>query len=228
MPANPTAAKNMLMSTDYPLDKVVYQRKYIAPIAAFSPGNFQFAHGLGFAPLLDGRWSTDPTMATTYNLNSGPRHADNSVLYQTSIEADDTYVYINTINQTGSSVTLYFTIYGLMPSNVDMEAPSTAFTGDAFTLNTDYNYTKLYTSGAQAISAGTNTVNIAHNLGYYPQVSIWKEQSGLVEPWWGSGVFVAAPSDMVIKITTTNLVIESNGTFFDSVIHYRIYVDEQA
>lgn len=228
MPAILANATKFLQSSDYPMDKVVYQVKYTAPIAAFSPGDFQFEHGLGFAPLLDARWSTSPLMTTTYNLHSGPRASDNSVLYQTNVEADDTYVYIYTINQTALPVTLYFTIYGLMPSGVDAEAPFTGFDGDDFVLNTDYNYTKLLTAGTAAIAAGTNTVTVDHNLGYYPQVSLWKEQGGIIEPWWGSGVIVGFPSDVIITITTTQLVIASYGTFSDSIIHYRIYVDEQA
>ena len=162
---------NLLLTTDKPLDKVVYLHTEAVAIAAYDYNDVTIAHGLSFLPLVNAQWSTSPDFSTSYNIGGGP-NTGASRSYNTGIAADATNVYINTTNNTASAVTLYFRIYGLMLNTVNDDAPHTASSGDSFVLNTDYNYTKLVAAGTvTGPSSGYQIINVDHSLLYRPQVS---------------------------------------------------------
>lgn len=221
------ALENLLISSDAPADKVIYQLEYSVTLASFAFSDDHIPHNLGFTPLMNAQWSTSPTFDTSYNISGGPLIGPDRA-YNTGIDADGTNVNISTFNRTGSSVTLYFRAYGLMPSNASVDVPFTSFAGDDFIINSDYNYTKLLLEGIQPLPAGTATYTIPHNLGYKPQVGLWITNSSIVTAPYILNTFgVLSTGWVVTRIDDNNLYIDTDATTDAMEMHYRIYSDRQ-
>jgi hypothetical protein len=226
---DPTSAKLMHVSSDFPLDKVVYMHTRNFTISAFNFSDQIFAHNLPFTPLVLGQWSFDSTFATAYDPNSGPRiGAGGTLLLSTTLQSDGTNITIFNTNNQGSSVTVYWRIYALMPSTVSETAPFTASTADDFTIDTDQNYTKLFDAGATAFSSTPgSSVTVSHGLGYRPQVLTWAENSTFTF-WMGSYSQEDPSGNTRCRVGTDNITLIRSSTFLPSStrFHYRMYVDE--
>lgn len=210
------------LSPDFPLDKVIYQLEYSVTLAPFGFKDDYIPHGLSFEPLMSAQWSTSPSFTTAYNISGGPLVAGQRS-YETGIGSISGTIHFSTFNRTASTVTLYFKSYGLMPSNVNSESPFTDIDGDAFVMNTDYNYTKLLLSGIESLPSSSPTRVINHNLGYVPQVSCWVVLSGEVSPY----VFNLISNDFYsVSIDEQSLRFKSD-TLSSPTFHYRIYADRQ-
>jgi hypothetical protein len=211
-----TDPRNFLLNTDYPLDKVVYMTS--GSFSAAGGGGLgtvhQFNHGLSYTPLIVGTWSTNSDFSTSreggYFAFEG---TDPNTIY-TQFFANSTKITVSTFNPPAPAVTIYYRIYAFMPSNVNVDSSFTTASADTFALNTDYNYTKLFSSG---IATAAATTTITHDLGFRPQVMAWIKDSSVA---YGTSMVV----DMgYVKATTTTVVITSPS----KDIHYRIYADGQ-
>lgn len=208
-----TDARNFLLDTDSPLDKVVGYQTGSASVSAFSPINLLFDHGLDFRPLAIGRWSTDPSFNLSYDEMWTLSPIQLSVAFRTSVDK----LHVGGFNLRSSTQTVYWKVLYFMPSNVDAQADFTQQNLDSFNINTDYNYTKLLQAGVHSGSTGT----ITHSLGYYPQV----------EAWWDDGMFMnsamAYHGDLPrTELTTSSLVFKAGVATTPTAWHYRIYADE--
>lgn len=206
---------NFLLNSDYPVDKIVY--KISGSFSATGGGGLgtlsQFNHNLGFRPLIIGTWSTDSNFSTSREGGFFSFEGTDPDTIYTQFYSNDTQISISTFNPTVPTVTIYYRIYGFMPSNINADAAFTASLADKFQLNTDYNYTKLYLSG---ITTAAATTTITHNLGYRPQVMAWLKDASI----YGTEMIV----DMgYIKVTTTTIVITAPS----NDVHYMIYADGQ-
>lgn len=220
-------AKDFLINSDYPVDKVILLRSYSIPLAALDFEDLTYAHGLSFTPLVVARWSTNSNLIPTYSILGGPT-ISSGYAYTTRIWADSTNINLSVTNNTASAVTLYFSVYGFMPSTDNDDVTPTASSADNFTINSDYNYTKLYLSGTVSLPTGTGSQTVLHSLGYNPQVSLWMEQSSSIYPVIYNAVSTVVPAFNEINyyITTTGLVIDYYDLLSARTIHYRIYMDE--
>lgn len=226
MPANPAAAKNMLLSTDYPLDKIVYLKSGSTVAATGVNTDIYFAHNLPFTPLVVGSWSYDPNFTTSYMAGLQPFAPAVSTSVTIQSNAVNTRVLIG--NNTGVTQTIYWRIYGYMPPDADADVLATASLADRFAFNTDYNYTKLYASGLADIT--TATVVVPHNLGYRPQVEIWFELALIPGQYEREYLGIANPGDTfynAVYIDNNNLIIrKGTGANQSNKYYYRIYLDE--
>lgn len=234
MPADIQQAKNFLLTTDFPIEKVIYLRSGSFTLGSITSGTETFSHGLSFTPLIDGVWSLDSDFSTTYNFGTGTTPLSTSGLsfYQQLLGfdilignsgADSSTVNINWANL-GSSMTAYYRLYGLEPTDSAADVPFTASSGNDFILSTDFNYLKLYLSDYLTGFSASNTYTVDHNLGYRPKVSIWSTTSG---GYRYPGIQEGA--DVIASVTTTQLVIEVGSSYNSSYmtrLDYRIYIDE--
>ena len=228
MPAIVSNAKQMLLSSDYPLDKVVGIKNGSRGVASF-PGTSTIVvpHGLPFAPLFIGQWSLSPDFSVTYEFGSGP--VGNVLRFNYSVSSyifsDATNLTMEVSNFLDNPITFYYRIYMFQPTTYNVALPFTAAQADTFTLNTDYNYTKLFMSGHINSPAPTNNV-ITHGLGYAPQVIYWDElDNGNIRNEPVALMLIPFQSyNTGCEVTTNELVIApSAGTIR---LHYRIYIDE--
>lgn len=225
MAANPTTAKNFLVSTDYPLDKIIFKASGSVTVASGGFSDVYTNHNLPVLPLLKGVWSFTSDFAITYFMGS-PLYADTDDV-DVSVQSNATQYRILANNNSASSKTIYWRIYGVMDTTNTSTIDFTANEADSFALNTDFNYTKLYLSGDVNIASSTQVIN--HNLGYRPQVDVWFElalvpgQYAFYDLGVGNdnGVFNS------VKISTTNLTF-SKGSLggLSTNYKYRIYLDE--
>ena len=114
-----------------------------------------------------------------------------------------------------------------MPSDIDAEALFTASTADNFVINTDYNYSKLWSAGVLTWSNSNQVIN--HNFGYRPQVEIWFEQemnANLLTRWFQGLDTSYAGSDKV-RVTDSQIIFNfnSSGGVNGRKWYYRIYTD---
>lgn len=226
---DPDSAKLMHLHSDFPLDKIVYMntRSFSVPAGGFN--DQIFAHNLPFTPLILGQWSFDSTFATAYDANSGPRFGvGGTLLLQTALYSDATNITIFNSNNQGSPVTVYWRIYGFMPSTVSETAPFTASTADDFIIDTDQNYSKLFLSGVTASSSTLgSSVTVTHGLGYRPQVLVWSEDSSYTT-WTGSYAIEGSAGNNRVQVGTDDITLLRDSTFLPSPVrfHYRMYIDD--
>lgn len=220
--------RNFLLSTDYPIDKVVYQTTRTVTVGAYGYSDTDFLHGMPFKPLIVGQFSPNASYVPLYEIGSTPVVSGN-VPYNTSIESDGTRIYLSISNNTNTSVTLRFNIYAFQPTGATAAVTDfTASAGEAFSISTDYNYTKLALSGVTGYISGSST-SISHGQGVVPQVMAWYEvqSTGRIAPLvfgvhnqtWGD--------DTLVRITNSTVSFSNSGILATPTrYHYRIYVDE--
>lgn len=226
---DPDSAKQMLVSSDYPLDKVVYlhTRSVVVPAGSFN--DQIFPHNLPFTPLVLGQWSFDSDFETAYDANSGPRAgAGGTLLLQTTLRSNATNIVIFNSNNQAFDVTVYWRIYALMPSTVSATAPFTASIADSFIIDTDQNYSKLFSSGVTGFSSTLDSsVTVTHGLGYRPQVLVWYEDSTVTQ-WLGSYAQEDPGGNTRCRVGTNDITLIRDSLFLPSALrfHYRVYIDE--
>lgn len=222
-------SRDMLVSSDYPLDKIVYLHtgSINFPITGT---DYIINHGLPFTPLIKVVWSTSNDFSTTYGVGDGPISSNPSFAYLPQIVF--AYSDSSTINlvfgNPGSVTDAYIRIYAFMPSNVNTDAEFTVSAADTFVLNTDYNYSKLYLSGITASSSTPSSVEtITHGLGYYPQVEVWYTKGGLTYAMSEIALFDNSLGTESFELTTDDLILRRSPFLSgDELFHYRIYADE--
>jgi len=229
MPADITKANSFSLTTDYPLDKIIYQTTGSLVVPASTPTSVDIPHGLPFTPLSNLVYSTTSDFAVSYVSGSGPSPTDPS-LYQLGIDV--------TLSSTGTNnsiavtnfftydVTIYYRLYSFEPIGSSATLLFTNVSSDTFELNTDYNYSKLYLEGK--INLATTTT-VVHGLGYIPQTESWIEfstqtlspqsQFNALDTTAGS---VVGTIGVVLTSTQLSLVGSIPGALF---LHYRIYLD---
>lgn len=216
MPANPTTAKDMLVTSDYPLDKVVYLNSGSGSIA--SGGTITIAHGLSFTPLTGLVWSTTSDFSISYSDNSGSFPSGNPGFFyslQVAVSSDSTNIYLDA-NGTAGSTTIYYRIFAFQPDDSNVDLPGTSSTADDFTISTDYNYSKLFEASHFTGSAGSTTT-ISHNIGELPKVLTWYKVGTRTYP-----VAFMSVDGIQTEVTTTSIIIKNN-LFVSAVIYYRAY-----
>jgi len=216
-----TDARNFLLNTDYPIDKIAGSLTGSMVIGANDTMSDIIPHSFGcyLLPLL--QWSTTPDFSISYNETStGYIQGCLMSMYTTTSN-----LYINGLNSTGSSIALYYRVIYFVPDNADIDVPETQSGLDNFVLNTDYNYPKLIPSlsGTVPTTVATSTATITHNLGYYPQVEVWYVPTSTSRCYHLSS---GDPSYTYLDavLTTTNIKFSYPGA--DCTWYYRIYVDE--
>ena len=234
MPAILANAKNFLINSDYPLDKVVYMTSGSVIVPASDYNDISISHGLPFTPLVNAIYSTSSTFDIAYEYNSGQVNTDLSIpspfLYDTSDTSDATHITLRHTNYSVSPVTLYYRVYAFMPTTASAGVSFTASIADNFTINSDINYTKLILSGATAYSSVVSSTEvIPHGLGYKPQVMAWVENSlGTVSktftPILDTGVMYG--SGVVVDDTNVTYIRPDFMGGVAERLHYRIYADE--
>jgi len=227
MPTDIAKAKQMFLSTDYPIDKIVFTLESSVSVAAFGFADIDTPHGMAGIPLVNGFWTTDPTWSTSYEINTGI-YINGNLAYRTGVASNSTNVRFSMNNQTGSPVTLYYRIFAFSPEDdSDFDAGATNIY-NSFKLNTDYNYPKLYATGRwnEPSTGGGYVTRVIfnHNLGYVPQVQAWQTLGGFTSPITGADAVTGSTTGM--EVTETQLIFYFS-TFSASTIYYRVYLDEQ-
>lgn len=234
MPADVAQASNFLLTTDYPVDKLVIAGTGTVAQPASTQTSYSFAHGLPFTPLLYGSWSNTSNYAILYGLNSGPISSTPSVSpfdALMKLRADANNLYIVAENYSASAITFYARLYGFEPTTDNEVTTHTGSPYDSFQINTDYNYTKLYLDGYIDKAAGSgspSTTSVSHNFGADVQAIVWKEDTstGVITPltFHDGGDFQV--EDVVAYIGTTALTFNFSGFQPALRMHYRLYIDE--
>lgn len=162
--------RNFLVNTDYPMDKIIYMNSGSFTATTSGLGDIDaIEHGLPYRPHIAGSWSLNSDFSTSKEFYI-PTYADLDGVY-VECYTDDTYVRIYSQNYSGSNKTIYWRIYGFMPSGITETASSTSSLSSDFVFNTDYNYSKLWYSDLIPYSASPTVVT--HNFGYRPQIMAW-------------------------------------------------------
>lgn len=230
MPAIQTNAREFLLTSDYPLDKIVHLVEGSVTVPGTDKATTTKPHGLPYAPLVAGNYSDLSDFSAAYEFKSGPLAPPNPISpykYDFSAYSDGTNIIIESGNVVSTSaVTLYYRLYCFAPSDQNLESEPTNQGVDNFMLNTDFNYTKLALADVFDQAANTSfdpTFHVVtHNLGYIPQVSFWVETDGIIR-----NNPIASPTDrgVVCNVTSTSLVFSFISTLA-SRVHYRVYHDE--
>ena len=215
---------NFLLTTDYPLDKVVYLKSGFFSMGATTTGTESVTHGLPFTPLVAGYWSLTPDFSINYEFGNGTFPSGSlGDLFQrqiSSISATSTIVKMDWSN-ISTATTVYYRIYAFEPNTSTAALLPISSQGDVFALSTDFNYLKLL-EASSAVPGTAATYTVSHNLGYIPQVLAWYEYAlvpGFVWP-------VTTESTVALEVNTTSIIFQN--PFGDDVanVWWRIYLDE--
>ena len=222
-----TDARNFLINTDYPMDKLVL----VKAGSCSAPNGFGTLtivpnHGLSFIPMPLIIWSNssnfaNATMGADVGMNDEPPTGQ-----QYDAQGTASNIVVEYSNNTGSSKTVYYQLWCYAPSTVtNASVNATNTLGDNFIINTDYNYLKLAKAGRLTVGSPT----YSHGLGYTPTVMIWY----VLNTPAGIGSLVQSQYTMVagsdqsqgIFISQDTLRWTSPGITYDA-IEYRIYYDD--
>lgn len=229
-------AKQMLMDSRYPFDKVVYLKSGSFSMPGSSTIIQSYPHGLPFTPLCSGNWSTASDFSIQYEYSSGIYPSSNpGLVFDTifNVFADSNNVYITGDNN-GSAMTIYFRVYAFEPSNSNALLDPIASQGDRFVIDSRLNYPKLYLNGYIDLPAGgasESYVYIDHDIGTVPQAMGW-----VTYDTWNGSTMVSA----IHPVATSNgdsegiLMIAGNARVAFGIppfvlphrAYYRIYLDE--
>lgn len=232
------ASKTMILSSDYPMDKVVLLKSGSFTLPNNTIGmTIASAHGLPFTPLCGGNWSLVSNFSFQYEYSVGPFPSSNpgkAFDQVANVFADGTNVYISADNVTGSTVTVYWRVYGFEPSSSTATIPAVISLGDVYALNSDYNNPKLFLQGSASTPTTTSSevfTYVDHNLGYIPQAMGWATYS----TWNGSAMVTAihpigsshSNAGLITLIVGDLRVAFATPTYTSaSTCYYRIYLDE--
>ena len=228
--------RKFLYNSDYPMPYLAY----------FQPCNYtvggteyyktvSFAHGLPFTPLLLGQWSivAGGDFSVAYDLSiETPRFSGGQPLVAKIAGADNTNIYLDMTNNTGSDLTFYYRLAGFAPPDYTGEVESVE-DATRYQFNSDFNYLKIYKAGSETVSVG-NTISITHDMGYIPQTRTWREEQIYVSgnaqtavcpmnaTVTANGFLGAAISDADLTLSNT----DGSSTQGDVKFYYHIYADE--
>lgn len=219
--------RRFIFNSDFPIDHVVYIREADVP---FSSSGIEIGHNLGFTPLLMGLFSAD-NWASSMPIDTPASSGDNVG----NVQVESNRYSIKLINYGRLNLPVKVRLFGLMPSdvNVDVSPPQVRYS--RFNFNTDFNYSKLVKAGVFNVrwDTGENTV-YHHGLGYIPEVEVWQEdRNGMVKKLFNvydpNGVNFSSMGrrNVYAKITPWDFIIRTDGANQDITrVHYRIYGDQ--
>lgn len=215
-------ARKFLLSSDYPMDIVVWANEGETAIHANSWKTISIAHGLSFKPLFFGIYSIDggnTWVALDMEISSG------AALYP---NADSTNINIEIHSRING--TLKYKLWAYEPSDSTSTTIPPA-SENPFKINSDSDYLKVVKTGIWQAEQGVDLTIYEHGLGYTPWVMMWLEMTdGSVQ----LPLFVvssdttqvsnryAVVDDNSLRANFSSLVI---GDHTLSKIHYRIYAD---
>lgn len=212
-----TDPRQFLLSTEYPVEQIVYLKSgsFISRSGQIAV-SYRFNHGLGFMPLISGSWSLDANFSVSYDFYINPYKEPGNI--EIVIITTDKEIIFYDSNNTGSDKTVYYRIYGFVPSNVDLQHSATAsLTDNRFTFNTDYNYCKLAMAGQ--VSVSNNQVTVAHNLGFLPQVDVWAITNR------GANKFIVGTGQIWVDEQNIYFAPNANQLIDHTTYQYRVYAD---
>ena len=232
MPAILANANNLLLTTDYPIDQLIFLKEgsVTVPDATddITPG-ISIPHGIPFAPLPLLSWSNTSDFAITNTVFDAALSSTiftTGVGQQYDVSANGTNVLIDRYNRSGSSKTLYYRIIAFATSNADenSEIAETATYDNEFILSTDYNYMKLMFTGK--LTTGLNS--FTHGLGYTPRVFAWQKTGSSYSPLIAAQLIDIDPTGSVgatsgLYVNDTVIKWLNPNTY--SEIEYRIYAE---
>lgn len=218
-----TDARNFLLNTDYPMDKIIYMTSGSVIVDNNTNDTIELIkHGLPFTPLAYLVWSnTDDFNISFLNTDDVSYPSTTYQLY--SVYSTSESIFMNRFNTTGSTKTVYYRIFCYAPSTADVDSAiePTATASRNFIINTDYNYFKLAYSG---VLDGVASFN--HNLGYVPQALVWQEATNgniYSVSQASTGTANIQRNGIYITNTTIGYIYPSSSSLKH---HYRIYIDE--
>lgn len=174
-----TEARQLEITSDYPMDKVILLKSGSFTLSASSPHLEVIPHDLDFTPLCSGNWSFVSDFSTQYEFaigtfpSSNPGFLFNQVA---NVFADTDNVYVSMDNIQATTFTIYYRVFGLQPSDDDSYIEPISTLGDNFIINTGSNYSKVLLDGLidlPATGASGQNVLISHTAGVTPQVTGW-------------------------------------------------------
>lgn len=214
-------ARKFLLNTDYPMDEIVFKTSGQLPVDG---GSVNIPHTLGFVPLVILQFSYTPDFSICQESTERPSDLyPNNFPYIGMYTATSTNINVAISDFSFSGKTWYYRVLCFAPSDstAKVAAPTT---NDLFIINTDYNYSKLLSSGI----ANENTT-VYYNLGYEPQVMWWMEVDGVIRTPNNYGFMYTQTDNATPELYTDRVyfpVSLMSGT--TKRFHYRIYIDEQS
>ena len=238
MPADINTVSFFHLSTDFPVDKVVFLESGQFTVPASSSGYiYSIPHGLPFIPLMGGGWSLNSDFSTQYNYSSGttPSTVPGALFaQQVNIFADATNVYFHANNTAGTSKVIYFRVMAFQPSNDDSDVPHTVSSGDLFNFDTSNISFKLVGEGyvdcpaaggtASQVNVPDVLINSTARISGWVEAVTWNGTTNVtaVHP---AGTWVAPANEVVIFQSNADyFTIETSAGGAAHRVHYREYV----
>lgn len=215
------------VTTDYPIDQYVLYKTTSASSSSGSYSVVDIPHELSYIPLIYVQWSETADFDVPRELwqNSGDIYPI-SEPYVINAYATTSDVSV-TFQNWGSNKTIYFRIWGFMPSDSSTNTPYTSSLSGLsdMIVDTDMNYLKLFSEDVVDVGI-SSPQTVTHNLGYLPVVMVWREYDlggRMVEPLFSP--LAATPFANETPSVTTNNIIFPASDFQQLKYHYRIYGD---
>lgn len=217
-------ARNFIVSSDYPMDYIIWNTVGDAQADAHEHKTISIPHNLGFAPLLFGMYSQDNGQTWT---PFGPE-ADG---FYISLVSDSQNTGIEILARS-NPVSIKYKIWAYAQADINAVF-DTINSEDNFVINSDYNYSKLFSAGAWDAEESENAIIFQHNLGYVPQIVVWYEfQNGKIYDGFSNiSDDTSVQDQQAISVDNNNVyasfsTLDIGGDYgILTKVHYRVYAD---
>ena len=154
-------------------------------------------------------------------------------IFEGSIK-DTTHIRLSAEHTAESTKTFYFRIFAFLPPDYTGDYNNTLGDTTHFTLNSEFNYPKLFQSGTISVP-DNSTKNVAHNLGYVPQARAWWQRQTSPFDDYSIDWNILAPTSnaqypgglLGVTADTTNVKFGACNQYGDSITYkYMIFGDE--
>lgn len=218
---------NFLISSKYPMDKIVFLREISTNLDSGGMLDQTIAHNLGDIPFCNGVLSFD-NWQTTYQAGTS-RMARQYYSEEFNIYSGEKEIRIQAAFYDKPNQAVKIRVWGVYSSTSNATAPATRNqSANKFILNSKYNYFKLLQDGIVDVSGGQKVMS--HNLGYKPIVELWADFSYDDNGWTYYNrpdcIDTNSSYGQAVKVTNQQLVLNDGGYILKvKRFYYRIYVD---
>lgn len=242
---NPNAQKDLLLSTDYPTDKII---RYIE--GSYTTNGVEWDNVVNI-PFHEANYLIGAILTWSYTSDFSNTYSEGDIQGDIWCKADCGGLVDSGNNISNNTITLWvWPRTGLPPTTIyyriivyqfqDGKLRMSASEADHndFIFNTDYNYTKIYREGLLPTPNPGQLYTVPHNLGYIPAIIGWGVAyetgynyiSSLMSPIFypTSSFSPDGYTQNAISVDSSSLYILSPGIHMQTdFVYYRIYVDEQ-
>lgn len=232
---------HFVFNSDWPMDKIVFFKQTTVTVANGATQTVTIPHYLQFTPLPMAMCANSADFSDAKSFEPLPYDWGMNI-----VKADATNITVQIENGSGSTITVYLRVYGLVPETATQEATITSRQSSKLIFDTDKIYAPLIFSGVitedfdstkvarvnvshgyKELTATAGRLIVEHDLGFLPYIMYWIEDANGVISMTGYPQFEPGTPLEYITLHCTTDEVQAYLGYSSNVNkwHIRIYAN---